>query len=146
VCCRALGPTIDELATEYSGRVKIGKLNTENNQETPVKYNVQAIPTILLFKEGQVVQKFVGLTAKKDFQAVDRARSRYSPYSVSSPAVKFDRIHLYVESGPPRTSSRTCNSGFEKKRRPTIRTTATSCTLSHSRAEEVSFLPIEVIS
>ena len=67
--CRALGPTIDELATEYSGRVKIGKLNTENNQETPVKYNVQAIPTILLFKSGQVVQKFVGLTAKKDFQA-----------------------------------------------------------------------------
>jgi len=67
--CRALGPTIDELATEYSGRVKIGKLNTESNQGTPVKYNVQAIPTILLFKGGQVVQKFVGLTSKKDFQA-----------------------------------------------------------------------------
>lgn len=67
--CRALGPTIDELATEYSGRVKIGKLNTESNQGTPVKYNVQAIPTILLFKGGQVVQKFVGLTPKKDFQA-----------------------------------------------------------------------------
>jgi thioredoxin 1 len=67
--CRALGPTIDELATEYSGRVKIGKLNTESSQGTPVKYNVQAIPTILLFKGGQVVQKFVGLTPKKDFQA-----------------------------------------------------------------------------
>ncbi len=67
--CKALGPTIDELATEYAGRVKIGKLNTEDNPETPVKYNVQAIPTILLFKGGQVVQKFVGLTSKKDFQA-----------------------------------------------------------------------------
>jgi thioredoxin 1 len=67
--CKALGPTIDELATEYSGRVKVGKLNTENNQSTPVKYNIQAIPTILLFKGGEVVQKFVGLTSKKDFQA-----------------------------------------------------------------------------
>ncbi len=67
--CKALGPTIDELATEYSRKVKIGKLNTESNQSTPVKYNVQAIPTILLFKGGEVVQKFVGLTSKKDFQA-----------------------------------------------------------------------------
>jgi len=67
--CKALGPTIDELASEYAGRVKIGKLNTEDNRETPVKYNVQAIPTVLIFKGGQVVQKFVGLTPKKEFQA-----------------------------------------------------------------------------
>jgi len=67
--CKQLGPTIDELATEYAGRVKVGKLNTEDNRETPVKYNIQAIPTILLFKDGEVAQKFVGLTSKKDFQA-----------------------------------------------------------------------------
>ena len=67
--CKALGPTIDELAAEFTGRVKVGKVNTEDNRETPVKYNVQAIPTILLFKGGEVVQKFVGLTSKKDFQA-----------------------------------------------------------------------------
>lgn len=67
--CKALGPTIDELATEYAGRVKIGKLDTDENRETAIKYNVQSIPTILLFKGGKVVQKFVGLTAKKDFQA-----------------------------------------------------------------------------
>jgi thioredoxin 1 len=67
--CKALGPTIDELASEYNGRVKVGKVNTEDNRETPVKYNIQAIPTILLFKGGEVVQKFVGLTSKKDFQA-----------------------------------------------------------------------------
>ena len=67
--CKALGPTIDELATEYAGRVKVGKVNTEDNREVPVKYNIQAIPTILLFKGGEVIQKFVGLTNKKDFQA-----------------------------------------------------------------------------
>lgn len=67
--CKALGPTIDELATEYSGRVKVGKMDTESNRETPVKYNIQAIPTVLIFKGGQVAQKFVGLTSKKDFQA-----------------------------------------------------------------------------
>lgn len=67
--CKALAPTIEELAGEYAGRVKVGKVNTENNTETPVKYNVQAIPTILIFSGGEVVQKFVGLTAKKEFQA-----------------------------------------------------------------------------
>jgi thioredoxin 1 len=67
--CRALAPTIDELATEFSGRIKIGKLNTEHSSEIPQRYNVQAIPTILLFKNGQVVQKFIGLTSKRDFQA-----------------------------------------------------------------------------
>ena len=67
--CKALGPTIDELATEFNGRVKIGKMDTEKNPETPVKFNIQAIPTVLIFKGGQVVQKFVGLTSKKDFQA-----------------------------------------------------------------------------
>ena len=67
--CKAMGPTIDDLATEYAGRVKVGKMDTEANRETPVKYGIQAIPTILLFKGGEVVQKFVGLTNKKDLQA-----------------------------------------------------------------------------
>ncbi|MFQ5424815.1 MAG: thioredoxin [Phycisphaerae bacterium] len=67
--CKALGPTIDELATEYAGKVKIGKLNTESNTDTPVKYSIQAIPTVMLFNEGEVAQKFVGLTNKKDLQA-----------------------------------------------------------------------------
>jgi len=72
--CKALGPTIDELATLYAGRAKVGKLNTESNRELPVKYNIQAIPTVMIFKDGEVVQKFVGLTSKKDLQAaIDRA-------------------------------------------------------------------------
>ncbi len=67
--CKALAPTIDELATEYAGKVKVGKLNMEGNGETPIKYGVQAIPTVLLFKGGDVAQKFVGLTSKKDLKA-----------------------------------------------------------------------------
>jgi len=72
--CKALGPTIDELATDYAGRAKVGKMNTDSNQEMPVKYGIQAIPTILVFKGGQIVQKFVGLANKKDLQAaIDKA-------------------------------------------------------------------------
>jgi thioredoxin 1 len=67
--CRALGPTIDELAIENAGKVKVGKLNTESSQQVPMKFNVQAIPTVMIFKGGQVVQKFVGLTGKKELQS-----------------------------------------------------------------------------
>lgn len=67
--CRALGPTIDELANDYVGKVKVGKLNTENSQQVPMQYNIQAIPTVMIFNKGEVVQKFVGLTGKKDFHA-----------------------------------------------------------------------------
>ncbi|HPF39830.1 MAG TPA: thioredoxin [Phycisphaerae bacterium] len=67
--CRALGPTIDEIAAEYADKAKVGKLNTENSASTGARYGVQAIPTILIFKGGQVVQKFVGVTGKKDLAA-----------------------------------------------------------------------------
>jgi len=67
--CRALAPTIDELATDYNGKAKVGKLNTENNQDTAVKYGIQSIPTVLVFKGGEVVQKFVGITPKDEFAA-----------------------------------------------------------------------------
>jgi len=72
--CKALGPTIDELANDNAGRVKVGKMNTDSNQEMPVKYGIQHIPTVLVFKGGQIVQKFVGLASKKDLQtALDHA-------------------------------------------------------------------------
>lgn len=67
--CKAIGPIIDELATDNAGKIKIGKMDTEANSETPVKYSVQAIPTIILFNKGEIVQKFVGVASKKDFQA-----------------------------------------------------------------------------
>ena len=65
--CRMLAPTIDELATEYDGKVKVGKVDTDANRDVAAKMNISAIPTIILFKGGEVVKKFVGVTQKQDF-------------------------------------------------------------------------------
>ena len=59
--CRMLAPTIDKIATEYAGKVKVGKVDTDANREISIKYGISAIPTVILFKNGQVAQKFVGL-------------------------------------------------------------------------------------
>jgi thioredoxin 1 len=67
--CRILAPTIDELAGEFSGRVKVGKVDTDNNRDVSFKYGISAIPTVILFKGGEVVDKFVGLTKKDDLAA-----------------------------------------------------------------------------
>ena len=72
--CRMLAPTIDELADEYDGKVKIGKLDTDANRDVSVKYGISAIPTIILFKNGEVEKKFVGMTPKQEFaSALDDA-------------------------------------------------------------------------
>ena len=65
--CKALGPTIDELATEYAGKVKVGKVNTDENQSLSAKFGISAIPTVILFQGGQIKEKFVGMRSKKDF-------------------------------------------------------------------------------
>lgn len=72
--CKAMGPIIDELANEYDGKVKIGKVDTDGNREVSVRFQVSAIPTVILFNNGEIVEKFVGLRSKKDFQkALDAA-------------------------------------------------------------------------
>ena len=65
--CKALSPIIDELATEFKGRAKIGKLNTDENKKVSVDFSVSAIPTVILFDKGEIVEKFVGLRGKPDF-------------------------------------------------------------------------------
>lgn len=65
--CKALGPTIDELATDYAGRVKVGRVNTDANQSLSTQFGISAIPTVILFTGGEVKEKFVGLRSKKDF-------------------------------------------------------------------------------
>ncbi|MEZ6242030.1 MAG: thioredoxin [Phycisphaerales bacterium] len=67
--CRILSPTIDELAGEFAGRVKVGKVDTDSNREISMKYGISAIPTVILFKGGQVAGKFIGLTKKQDLAA-----------------------------------------------------------------------------
>ncbi len=66
--CRMLGPTIDELASEYQGKVKVGKVDTDSNRDVSVKFGISAIPTVLLFKGGQIVHKFVGVQPKNEFK------------------------------------------------------------------------------
>lgn len=67
--CRMLGPTIEKLATEFQGKVKIGKLNTDENQETPGNLRISAIPTVLVFQNGKEVDRLVGVNSEAKFKA-----------------------------------------------------------------------------
>ena len=71
--CRMMSPTIDALADDYSGRVVIGKLNVDENGGAAMRYGVRGIPTLLLFKGGQVVAQKVGATSKTDLQELINA-------------------------------------------------------------------------
>ena len=63
--CRIIGPVIEELANEYEGKAIIGKLDVDSNQESSVKYGVRSIPTILTFKDGEIVDRQVGAVPKE---------------------------------------------------------------------------------
>ncbi|HET9452292.1 MAG TPA: thioredoxin [Aggregicoccus sp.] len=62
--CRAIAPLIDDLATQYKGQVKVTKINIDDNQGTPQQYGIRSIPTLLVFKGGQVVEQIVGRVDK----------------------------------------------------------------------------------
>ena len=62
--CRAIAPLVEELASEYDGKVKVGKLNIDDHQNAPREFGVRGIPTLLLFSGGQVVDQIVGTTSK----------------------------------------------------------------------------------
>jgi thioredoxin 1 len=64
--CKALGPTVDAVATELAGKVKVGKLNTDENQQTAMRFGIRSIPTLLVFKGGKVVDQRVGGLSKPD--------------------------------------------------------------------------------
>ena len=66
--CRQMGPTVDAVAAEYAGKVKVGKVDVDVNGSTAMRYNVRGIPTLLLFKGGQVVEQRVGAIGKSDVQ------------------------------------------------------------------------------
>jgi thioredoxin 1 len=63
--CRAIAPKVEELAKEMEGKVAFGKLNTDENEAIPMKYNITAIPTLLVFKEGKLVDKMIGAGSKE---------------------------------------------------------------------------------
>ena len=66
--CRQMTPIVDALADEYKGKAKIGKLNVDENGQTAMRYQVRGIPTMLLFKNGQLVASKIGATGKSDLQ------------------------------------------------------------------------------
>jgi|SRR3954464_2061361 thioredoxin 1 len=66
--CRALAPILDDLAQEYDGKVKICKVNIDNQQGLATEYGVRAVPTMLLFQKGQVADQMVGLRSKRDLK------------------------------------------------------------------------------
>ncbi len=68
--CRAISPIIDELSEEYEGKVKIYKMNVDENTNTPAKYAIRAIPTIMVFKNGELVEQLVGGVGKDQLQTV----------------------------------------------------------------------------
>jgi thioredoxin 1 len=67
--CRMLAPTIETLAREYDGRVKVGKMNTDENQDTPGSLRISAIPTVLVFEGGKEVDRLVGVNPETKFKA-----------------------------------------------------------------------------
>ncbi len=72
--CRALAPVIDELAAQYDGKVKVGKMDVDKNMATPQRYGIRGIPTLLIFKGGQVQEQIVGYVPKENIQkALDRS-------------------------------------------------------------------------
>jgi len=66
--CRQIAPIIADLAASYGGRIKVVKMNVEENQATPARYGVRAIPTILAFRNGQVVEQITGAKARSAFE------------------------------------------------------------------------------
>ena len=66
--CRMMAPTVDQVAADYAGKVKVGKLDVDSNQQTASRYGIRGIPTLLLFKGGQIVEQKVGAIGKPEFQ------------------------------------------------------------------------------
>lgn len=63
--CRTIAPVVEELAGEYAGKLKVGKLDVDNNPEVSMKFGVRSIPTLMIFKKGQVVEQIVGALPKR---------------------------------------------------------------------------------
>jgi len=67
--CKMIAPVLDELAAEYDGKVKIGKVNIDEHQQIAIDYGINSIPTLLFFKNGQVADQVVGMRSKRDLKA-----------------------------------------------------------------------------
>ncbi len=66
--CKMIAPVLEEIANEYNGKVKVAKINIDENQTTPSNYGVRSIPTLILFKNGQEVEKIIGAQSKENLK------------------------------------------------------------------------------
>ena len=80
--CRRLAPTIDALASDFDGRATVAKLNVDENPNVPSKFMVRGIPTLLLFKDGELAETIVGLAAKED---ISKMIERHLPVAAARP-------------------------------------------------------------
>ncbi len=68
--CRALSPVIEEISNDYEGSVKVGKVNVDDNPQTTMKFRIRSIPTLIVFKNGEVAEQIVGAVAKSEIEKV----------------------------------------------------------------------------
>ena len=92
--CRAMSPTVDAVAAEYAGKVKVGKLNTDENPATAMRYQIRGIPTVLLFKGGQIVEQRVGGMPKSEFVKM------LTPHAPAAPAAPAAAPKAAPADGP----------------------------------------------
>ncbi len=84
--CRMIGPVLDELAAEYSGKIKVTKVDVDTNQKSAMRFNVRSIPLVLFFKDGKVVDTILGAHPKRDYEA--RLKQHLTSASPASSAAK----------------------------------------------------------
>jgi len=83
--CQMVAPIVEELATEYAGKLRVMKLNTDENPEIAGRYQVMSIPTILFFRNGQVVEKLIGARPKRQFkEVIDSLLAQHSPTALKT--------------------------------------------------------------
>ena len=94
--CRALAPVVDELASVYNGRVKVAKMDVDKNAATPQRYQVRGIPTLLIFKGGQLKEQIVGYVPKETIEkALERTLAEKSEHPVGGRTAdnRVERVH-----------------------------------------------------
>ena len=75
--CQIVGPMVEEIAKEYEGRLKVGKLNVDENQNLAARYSIRGIPTLLIFKDGQIIEQIVGALPKETLKSkIDMALAK----------------------------------------------------------------------
>jgi thioredoxin 1 len=87
--CKAIAPIVDELATSYNGKAKVYKMDVDKNNSTPMRYGVRGIPTLLIFKNGQVAEQIVGFVPKETIErALNKHVSATAPQPKENPVLQ----------------------------------------------------------